>query len=67
MPITFTGYQQLSKDLSPGLGHAALNTLLGTAPENMTRANLRKLAEVFDRLPAGDPTKTLNQQLTPYV
>ena len=67
MSITFTGYVQLTKDLSPGLGHATLNTLLGTAPENLTRANLRKLAEVLDRLPVGDPTQTSGTHLAPYV
>jgi hypothetical protein len=57
----------LSKDLAPHLTHTVLNTLLGTAPENLTRASLAKLNDALDRVPAGDPTQTLNQLLTPYV
>jgi hypothetical protein len=67
MSITFTGYMHPTKDLSPRLKGTVLYALLGTAPENMKRADILELEEVFNVLPAGDPTKTLNQLLTPYV
>jgi len=66
MSITFTGYMTLKDDVSPHLNHTALNTLLATAPENLTRAGLHKLHSVFDYTSAADPTQTLYAALLPH-
>lgn len=59
MSIVLTGTKTVSNNVSPGITASALTTLLATAIENITVAQLYQLVDATRRLSCGDTSKTL--------
>ena len=60
MAIVFTGSKTVTKAVAPHLTAATLTTLLATAPENLTVAQLRQLVDATNHVSGGhEPTQTL--------
>jgi hypothetical protein len=54
MAAAVTGSKTVTKDVAPTMTAAQLTTLLATAPENMTIAQVRTLHEALKRVSGGD-------------
>jgi hypothetical protein len=62
MAASVSGSKTVNNSLAPHLSASTLTTLLATAPENLTIAQLRQIADAISRIAFGtDPNRTLGQ------
>ena len=59
MAAVVSGSKTVTRDYSPALTGAALTTLLATAIENLTIAQLKQITDALARIPGGSAESTL--------
>jgi hypothetical protein len=64
MPATVTGSKTLTQDASPNLNAALLSTILATAPENLTVAQLAQLHSALATVSGDNPAATVGSLLS---
>lgn len=65
MAASVTGSKTVNNAVSPSLPASTLTTLLATAPENMTIAQLDQLKDAVKRIPGGgNPAATIGSLLS---